>query len=356
MKSKIINMNHKECDYQCMWDGIENMYMNKTGQIVPKYLFFALSGFGESLYLKDNLEIPHLFFFTPGIPELMYQNIGDIVGFKYNHLKFNDFSEALEYAKKEIDNDNPTILGALDMYHLKYLDKYYHKYHIRVHFVSMVGYDDEKEIIYLYDGGRKELQELSYSDLSRAWDNIEVGFSDKFSLFTIRFSSNLKSIKEIFYEGLLAKCQRNLDENSNQGINSIKKLASEISSSEGIVDKDEFINSIKHIIEYASFPPKFPSKYTKINEYYTGARYQLAELLNWGAKEYSDQLLEETAELFFDSGEMIRLLVLKLLDYLKFDKIFISEVASMLNLIYGIELSAYKMLLMGLVNKKKESD
>lgn len=54
------------------------------------------------------------------------------------------------------------------MFHLPYLEKLYHREHIPFHYILMVGYDEEQACIYLHDCGRRELQTLSYDELSKA--------------------------------------------------------------------------------------------------------------------------------------------------------------------------------------------
>lgn len=37
-----------------MWNGIEDIYVNRTGEEVPEAFLFALCSFGESVFLKFN--------------------------------------------------------------------------------------------------------------------------------------------------------------------------------------------------------------------------------------------------------------------------------------------------------------
>ncbi len=39
---KMIEIKHHKDDYECMWNGIEDLYMDKTGEILPENLFFLL--------------------------------------------------------------------------------------------------------------------------------------------------------------------------------------------------------------------------------------------------------------------------------------------------------------------------
>ena len=37
-----------------MWNGIEDIYINKTGEKIPDQFFFAMSGFCSFAYIKTN--------------------------------------------------------------------------------------------------------------------------------------------------------------------------------------------------------------------------------------------------------------------------------------------------------------
>lgn len=36
---KIIEIKHHSHDYECMWNGIEDLYINKTGECLPNDFF-----------------------------------------------------------------------------------------------------------------------------------------------------------------------------------------------------------------------------------------------------------------------------------------------------------------------------
>lgn len=54
MKKIIENILHHLDDYESMWNGIDDIYMNKTGEKIPDQFFFAMSGFCSFAYIKTN--------------------------------------------------------------------------------------------------------------------------------------------------------------------------------------------------------------------------------------------------------------------------------------------------------------
>lgn len=52
------------------------------------------------------------------------------------------------------------------MFYLPYL-KMYQKEHIPIHYIMMVGYDEEKNYILIYDCDREDMIELATNDYKR---------------------------------------------------------------------------------------------------------------------------------------------------------------------------------------------
>ncbi len=47
MNKPMVNIQHHQDDYECMWNGFEDIYITKTGEKIPNGFFFALSGFAN---------------------------------------------------------------------------------------------------------------------------------------------------------------------------------------------------------------------------------------------------------------------------------------------------------------------
>ena len=123
------------------------------------------------------------------------------IGLQYKISEGRTLEYAFKSVKSEIDNGCPVILGPLDMYHLPYL-KTYHNDHIPMHYVLMIGYDDE--CIYLYDCGRKDIQMLSYKELRKAWQIEKNGVGCKNGFIRFSLPDNLPGVFELaktYYDG-----------------------------------------------------------------------------------------------------------------------------------------------------------
>lgn len=130
MKKIIENFSHHLDDYECMWNGIEDIYMNITGEKIPAQFFFVMSGVCSFAYIKTNkADIKRMVSFGDGRTKKMYEFLAPIVNFEYRHIECKTPELALAKAKKEIDKGFPVVIGALDMYYLEYYTKIKHIFH-----------------------------------------------------------------------------------------------------------------------------------------------------------------------------------------------------------------------------------
>ena len=202
---KQIELKHHVHDYECMWNGIEDLYIKETQEILPPSFFFSLASFGSFCYQNTpKAELKRMIAFGDGRTKQMYRFLAPIVGFEYRHYTYPTFEQALKKAKTEVCAGYPVVLGALDMYDLPYYAKLYHKNHIPFHYVLMTGVDDDAGYCGLLDCGRYEVQWLPYDELRRAWDCSYPGLSKPNTVCTVRMHAT-KNKYQIAQEALAQK-------------------------------------------------------------------------------------------------------------------------------------------------------
>jgi len=166
---KLITLPHKVCPYSCMINGMEDLYENKTGIRLPDYLLLFISGLLGFVYIKNkNAPTPRMVFWGSNLAKYQYGTLAEIVGFQWQMVSNRSFSFTLKRAKEYVDQDIAPLLGVLDMYHLPYYEKFYHKIHVPIHYVLMLGYDEEQKAVLVLDCDRPDVQEVSYNDLKQA--------------------------------------------------------------------------------------------------------------------------------------------------------------------------------------------
>ena len=132
---KIIELPHRMDDYACMWNGIEDLYIQATGETLPPKFFFVLASFGSFCYMKTpKAELKRMVALGDGRTRSMYEFLAPIVGFDYKVHEYKTFEQALRKIKAETDTGFPCMIGALDIFYLPHFEKLYHKEHIPFHY------------------------------------------------------------------------------------------------------------------------------------------------------------------------------------------------------------------------------
>ena len=54
------------------------------------------------------------------------------------------------------------------MYYLHYYPELYQKQHVPIHYVLVVGYDDDKQEVYIQDCSQEGIQKISYTEFEKA--------------------------------------------------------------------------------------------------------------------------------------------------------------------------------------------
>lgn len=353
MRKTIENLSHHLDDYECMWNGIEDIYMNKTGENLPDQFFFAMSGFCSFAYIKTNkADTKRMVSFGDGRTKKMYEFLAPIVNFNYHHIECKTPELALAKAKKEIDNGFPVVIGALDMYYLEYYTKLYHKEHIPFHYVLMIGYDDEEKNIYLYDCGRKEVLKLSYDNLLLGMNAEYKGLCKPNTICTIRMDKP-NSKKDIFKSAMKIKSDMFLNPPTKfLGINGLKKLSKEILNWEEELGKQETDKILRNIVEFSGSVPTTPNRLNGISKkdevVFMCSRDKMSRVLIELGTEYKNNNLIKSGELFKNSGKQFEKLCDIFIDYILDTKKNMKLASEIILNIAEIEYNAYQLVSKGL--------
>lgn len=355
--NKIIQINHTPCDYECMWNGIEDLYQNKSGKTLPKHFFFSISGIGNFVYLKQNKGIlKRQASWNDGRTKQMYSLVCDMIGFQYKHIEGRTFGYAMKKAKEQIDSNKPVILGCLDMYYLKYYPKFYEQVHIPIHYVMMIGYDDEKRCAYILDCGVKEVQEISYELLEKALAVEKTVLSDKNAVCTIEFQENLKSVIEIAKLAFYQKAKRMLEpEVGFIGIKGMRKLAKEFCGWKDELTQSEYEEALRNIVMFSGTVPALPNRLlgdeSDDNILHKGAREKLASVLKKLGQDYQIDYWVVSADYFLQSGEIIEKMTNQIVEYLLKEREELDDITFFINEIADIEEKGFENMLTGAKEK-----
>lgn len=307
---KKIEIKHHLHDYECMWNGIEDIYMNKTGESLPNDFFFLLSGFGSFCYIKTNKsELKRMLSLGDGRTKKMYEFLAPIVGFEYKHYEFKKYDQALKKAKDEIDAGYPVVLGALDMYYLPYYPNLFYKEHIPFHYVLMVGYDDEKQNIQLYDCGRTELLSLSYDELQDCMNCSYPDLSKKNTVCTIRMNES-KSKYQIAMEAIAVRGKLFLNPpTSFLGYKGFEKFIHDLPLWKIELTKSDYDKIFANMVMFFGTVPTVPNKLKGINEtdnvVFKGGFDKMSKMLVSMGNEYQNENWLQAAKYFNEGASTI---------------------------------------------------
>jgi hypothetical protein len=345
---KLIQLPHKVCGKTCMVNGLEDLYEWKTGNRLSDWLLFYLSGKAGFAYIKNKKSPAPRMIFWGATTQQQYETLKDVVGFKWSLVEGRSYSYAFGRAKEYVDQGVPVILGALDMYHLPYHEKFYHNFHVPIHYVLMVGYDDEQEAVLVHDCDRAEIQKIPYQDLQLAWNVNVPGLSKKNTLFTLEFDGQTADVATIVHEGLRKKANFMLEPPVSMfGIKGIRKLARELLHWSEELSEEQFDASLRHLVEYTGFPPAPPNRltgYTVAPDNHTGARDGFANLLTWLAKDYNRPVWAKAAVLFEQSGQTLEEMTDVIVDFILGECDTLESVSRLVAQVANLEEQAYTII------------
>ncbi len=303
MRKKLIMLKHHADDYECMWNGIEDLYIQDTGEKLPPSFFFTLSSFGSFCYMKTpKSDLKRMIALGDGRTKQMYEFLAPIAEFEYKHYEYKTFEQAIKKAKAEIDVGYPPVLGALDMYYLPYFSKLYQGEHIPFHYVLMVGYDDDAQCIYLLDCGREEVLTLTYDELRHAWDCSYPGLSKPNTVCAVRMNTK-KNKYQIAKEALAIKGEMFLNppvgfvgrKGFQKFINDLPKLKSELT-------KEDYDKILANMVTFFGTVPTIPNALKGIKEpdemKFGGGFDKMSHVLNDLGNEFGNKTWLEASDRF----------------------------------------------------------
>lgn len=306
----LIELPHKVCGCSCMINGLEDLYENETGIRLPDWLLVHLSGLLGFVYLKNkNAPTPRMVFWGSNLARYQYEALADVVGFQWQMISDRSFQFTLKRAKEFVDQGRPALLGVLDMYHLPYYGKFYHKIHVPIHYVLMVGYDDEQEVVFVLDCDRPDVQTISYVDLEQGWNVNIPGLGKKNTFYTFEFNSRVADVEAIARKGLRKRAAEMLAAPAGMlGLKGMRKLACELLHWPEELTPSELDICLRHLVEFTGFPPVPPRQLTGYDDApdnHAAGRDNFAELLRKLSDDYSEPGWSDAAFHFDQSAEKL---------------------------------------------------
>lgn len=172
----------------------------------------------------------------------------------YREVENRSFKFSWKKAQEAVDAQTPPVLGPLDMYYLPFYEEIYQKRHIPIHYVLLVGYDDEKA--YVHDTDKSEVQEISLDELQLAWEVNVPGLGKRNRLVVLDIPKDLPPTDKLIRKSIADESQTMLHPPvSMLGIPAMEKVAGEIASWPEELGEDTTTKCLRQVREYLNSPP-----------------------------------------------------------------------------------------------------
>ncbi|MFC1981224.1 BtrH N-terminal domain-containing protein [Chloroflexota bacterium] len=326
--SKLIRIPHEVHESTCYVNGLYDVLTWK-GAKYDYFLLPIIGGMASFAYLKFKMAKPPCMVYWGNNPKYLLNDLSHIIGFSQIISEGKSFKNEFPKIREYLDNDEPVVVGALDMYYLHYYPELYKKEHIPIHYLLVVGYDDEKQVVYVHDCSVSSVQQVPYMDFEKSLNVNVPGMSKKNTYRIFRLPQKMPPELEIAEKGLAYKAGRMIRPPvSKFGIPAMRKLAKEIITWE---DKGCYC----HMVAYAGLTPPLIAEDLSHND---GLRFEQTRLLKELGQKYQREKWIDASNRFVKSGELIVKLCEKALNC---DGNACSE---LLERIAGIEEEAYEFL------------
>jgi len=285
---------HKVCESTCYVNGLEDLLAWK-GADYTDFLLATVGGTAGFAYLRFKRADPPCMVYWGANPKYLLRDLANLIGFGETVMEGRSFKFTFAHLKEFIKAGQPVMVGALDMYYLHYYTDLYQTQHIPIHYVLVVGYDDENQVVSVHDCSHEGVQQIPYDEFEKALDVTVPGMSKRNTIRTFTIPAKIPSELEVAKKGFASKAERFLHPPVKMfGIPAMRKLAADV------VEWDN-TKCFEHMATYATTPPLLPETFENSH----GMRLWQADVLNTLGRKYRVEDWTASASLFRRSGEKI---------------------------------------------------
>jgi hypothetical protein len=303
--AKLIRFPHEVHESTCYVNGLFDV-LTWQGARYDYFLLPIIGGMASFAYLKFKMADPPCMVYWGNNPKYLLRDLGEIIGFTQTVSEGKSFRNEFPRMKGYLDNEEPVMVGALDMYYLHYYSELYKKEHVPIHYLLMVGYDDERQVAYVHDCSVSGVQGIPYTEFERALDVSVPGMSKRNTFRVFRLPRKMPTELEVADKGFAYKARRMLKPPVSMfGVPAMRKLAKEIVS---WANRDCF----RHMVAYAGLTPPLIAEDLSHND---GLRFEQARVFGDLGQRYQRKEWSDAAALFRESGELIVKLCERALQY-----------------------------------------
>ncbi len=245
---------HRKAHGLCPINGLRDLIHWRAGRDWSNEFLWGLALGGGFVYLRVNVADPPRQVFWGNSPPRQHEYLAGLLGARCMVMEGRVFKSAWGKAREAVDAGTPPVLGPLDMFHLHYYQGTYHRRHIPIHYVLLVGYDDGNA--YIHDTDQDEVQAIPLADLQAAWDVNVPGMGKRNRLATFDAPPSIPPDAALIRQSIADECRTMLRPPVSMiGVPAMEKLAREIARWPAELGEEVAARCLLQVREYLNSPP-----------------------------------------------------------------------------------------------------
>ncbi len=245
---------HRPKPGMCPVNGLRDLVHWRAGRDWSNELLWGLGQGGGFAYLRVNVADPPRQVFWGNATPRQHRYLAELLGAGYAEVEGRAFKPSWGRAREAVDRGTPPVLGPLDMFHLHYYEGLYHRRHIPIHYVLLVGYDEAQA--YVHDTDREDAQAIPLDELRQAWDVNVPGLGKRHRLVVLDVPRELPPTGALIRRAIADECQTMLHAPASMiGIAAMRKVAREIAGWPQELGEERAARCLRQVREYLSSPP-----------------------------------------------------------------------------------------------------
>jgi hypothetical protein len=245
---------HRPAHGMCPVNGIRDLIHWRTGRDWSNQFLYGLGQGGGFAYLRFNMAGPprQIYWGVAGPRQHAY--LAELFDADYTEVENRSFRFSWKKAREAVDAARPPVLGPLDMYHLHYYEGIYRRRHIPIHYVLLVGYDDQHA--YVLDTDKDAVQPIPLEELQAAWEVNVPGLGKRNRLVVMDIPTTLRPTDALVRKSVADQSQMMLYAPvSMVGIPAMRKAAREIAGWPAELGEETAAKCLLQVREYLNSPP-----------------------------------------------------------------------------------------------------
>jgi hypothetical protein len=251
---QLLNIPHRTSPGLCPVNGIRDLVQWRSSRDWSNEFLWGLGQGGGFAYLRFNSADPPRQMYTGISTPRQHRYLAELFQATFTESENRAFKSSWAKTRQAVEAEMPPVLGPLDMYHLPYYPELYHQRHIPIHFILLVGYDDDTA--YVHDTDKESIQAISLDELRLAWDVNVPGLGKRNRLAIVDIPQNLPPTEVLIRKSIADQCQTMLHPPVSMiGIPAMKKIANEIAHWPKELGEDTADKCLRQVREYLNSPP-----------------------------------------------------------------------------------------------------